>query len=41
MTSSNPDITGLLLAWRTGSEDALEELVPLVYGELRRVSASD
>ena len=38
MTSPDPDITGLLVAWNTGSEDALEKLVPLVYRELRRVA---
>jgi RNA polymerase sigma factor (TIGR02999 family) len=35
MVSSN-EITGLLRAWRSGREDALERLVPLVYRELRR-----
>lgn len=32
------DITGLLLSWREGDEGALERLLPLVYGELRRVA---
>jgi DNA-directed RNA polymerase specialized sigma24 family protein len=32
------DITGLLLSWREGDEQALERLVPLVYDELRRVA---
>lgn len=31
-------MTGLLLAWRRGDEHALEQLIPLVYGELRRVA---
>jgi RNA polymerase sigma factor (TIGR02999 family) len=29
------DLTGLLRAWRRGDQDALEQLVPLVYTELR------
>lgn len=32
------DVTGLLLAWGRGEEKALEELVPLVYDELRRLA---
>jgi len=31
------DVTGLLLAWGTGDEAALERLVPIVHGELRRI----
>jgi len=31
-------ITGLLLAWREGNRAALDELLPLVYSELRRVA---
>lgn len=30
------DVTGLLLAWSRGDRGALDALVPLVYGELRR-----
>ena len=30
------DITGLLMAWRAGDEEALNALLPIVYGELRR-----
>jgi RNA polymerase sigma factor (TIGR02999 family) len=30
------DVTRLLLAWRQGKPDALDELIPIVYGELRR-----
>src|SRR4051812_25225063 len=30
--------TALLLAWGRGDEAALDELVPLVYGELRRIA---
>jgi RNA polymerase sigma factor (TIGR02999 family) len=33
-----PDVTGLLLAWGTGDEAALERLVPIVHGELRRIA---
>ena len=37
MGSSSPDdVTGWLQAWSRGDESALEELVPLVYQELRR-----
>ena len=31
-------VSQLLVAWRRGSSDALEELTPLVYGELRRLA---
>ena len=31
-------MTGLLLAWRGGDEAALEQLVPLVHEELRRIA---
>lgn len=40
MTGPNPtpqgDVTGLLLAWNRGDREAFEQLVPLVYEELRR-----
>jgi len=32
------NITGLLKAWSEGSTRALDELIPLVYDELRRVA---
>ena len=32
------DITGLLMAWGDGNEDALGGLMPMVYPELRRVA---
>ena len=32
------EVTQLLLEWSRGDERALEELVPLVYGELRRLA---
>lgn len=31
-------VTQLLLAWRNGDEDALNQLMPLVYAELRRLA---
>jgi RNA polymerase sigma factor (TIGR02999 family) len=33
-----PEITRLLLAWSDGDADALEQLIPLVSGELRRLA---
>ncbi len=44
MAASPPDapppgrITDLLIAWRGGDESALDELVPLVHAELRRLA---
>jgi RNA polymerase sigma-70 factor, ECF subfamily len=32
------EVTGLLLAWRQGDRDALNRLIPLVYGELHRMA---
>lgn len=32
------DVTGLLLAWRQGNHSAFEELIPVVYDELRRLA---
>lgn len=37
--SHPPPVTQLLLAWRGGDAQALEELMPLVYEELRRLAA--
>jgi len=37
-TPSSHQVTGLLLAWGRGDEAALEQLVPLVHGELRRLA---
>jgi len=34
-----PDVTGLLLAWGRGDQTAAEQLVPVVYEELRRQAA--
>ena len=33
-----PDVTELLLAWSNGDPSALEQLVPIVYQELRRLA---
>lgn len=39
MSDSPPrEITGLLLAWRTGDPTALDRLMPLVQAELRRLA---
>lgn len=32
------EVTRLLLKWRSGDEDALEQLIPLVHDELRRMA---
>ena len=32
------EVTRLLIAWRQGEQAALDELIPLVYGELRRIA---
>src|SRR3984893_13560636 len=37
-TRSPQDITQLLVAWGDGNEAALEELTPLVYQQLHRLS---
>jgi len=36
--SDSAEVTRLLLAWGTGDEAALEQLVPVVYRELRRMA---
>ena len=38
--SSTHDITRLLGEWAKGNQHALEELMPLVYGELRQIAAA-
>jgi len=38
MADGAGDVTRLLLAWRGGDEAALERLIPLVHGELRRLA---
>ena len=35
-----PDVTTLLHAWREGDTNARDELIPLVYQELRRRAAA-
>jgi RNA polymerase sigma factor (TIGR02999 family) len=40
MNPSDAQLTRLLEAWRSGDAAAAEELVPLVYAELRRMAAS-
>ncbi|MBS1790711.1 MAG: sigma-70 family RNA polymerase sigma factor [Acidobacteria bacterium] len=36
--SESHDVTQLLNEWRNGNQQALEQLTPLVYGELRRLA---
>jgi RNA polymerase sigma factor (TIGR02999 family) len=36
--ASSGQVTALLSAWRNGDSAALEQLIPLVYGELRRLA---
>jgi RNA polymerase sigma factor (TIGR02999 family) len=36
--AASPDVTGLLKAWSSGNLNALEQLTPLVYDELRRIA---
>jgi RNA polymerase sigma-70 factor (ECF subfamily) len=43
MTDSGPekaDITQLLIAWSEGRREALDDLMPMVYADLRRVAAN-
>ena len=37
---SAPDVTQLLANWSKGDQAALEQLMPLVYGELRRLAGA-
>src|SRR5215471_6414881 len=39
MGSPPADVTELLLAWRRGDREALEQLIPLVYAELHRLAS--
>ncbi len=39
-TISDPQVSELLVRWRNGDHAALEQLVPLVYDELRRLARS-
>lgn len=36
---SSPDVTRLLVSWTNGDRDALQQLMPLVYGELHRLAS--
>lgn len=36
--SSSKDVTQLLLAWNSGDHSALDQIIPIVYEELRRVA---
>jgi len=36
--SSPQEVTNLLLAWREGEQEALDKLIPVVYGELHRLA---
>jgi len=36
--SQQPDVTQLLVSWGNGDQQALEQLIPLVYSELRRLA---
>jgi len=39
MPKPNPhEVTQLLLAWSNGDKSAMDQLIPLVYGELRRLT---
>jgi len=40
INSPPTDVTGLLLSWSKGDESAPAKLMPLVYGELRRLAGS-
>ena len=35
---STHDVTALLIEWRSGDAGAVERLLPLVHGELRRLA---
>ena len=38
--SGDQDVTDLLVEWQQGDEAALARLIPIVYGELRRVASA-
>jgi hypothetical protein len=38
VSSPPTPVTQLLLAWSKGDRDALEDLLPVVYAELRRIA---
>ncbi len=37
--STEGDVTSLLVAWKAGSEEARDHLIPLLYSELRQIAA--
>jgi RNA polymerase sigma factor (TIGR02999 family) len=39
--SRKGEVTGLLVAWKNGSPEALDELIPIVYSELRRLASRE
>ena len=39
MPAAKDDVTGLLIEWRNGNQEALDRLMPLVYGELHELAA--
>lgn len=38
-SESQDNVTGLLIAWSKGDEEALESLIPAIYDELKRMAA--
>src|SRR5438128_3567565 len=40
MTATSHEVTQLLIAWNEGNQAALNQLMPLVYDELRRLARS-
>src|ERR1039457_6634347 len=36
--STNDDVTGWMVAWRSGDQTALDKLVPVIYQELHRLA---
>ena len=40
LSQPNPNVTQLLARWGTGDSEALKELIPIVYKELRKLAAS-
>lgn len=40
LPQNSPEITQLLVAWGKGDETALDQLIPAVYGELRRIAGN-
>jgi RNA polymerase sigma factor (TIGR02999 family) len=39
MSPDREDVTRLLRLWRSGNNEALDQLMPIVYDELRRLAA--